>query len=493
MAGEFDGIILGTGHNSLVLHAYLARCGLRVLSLECNSVAGGGLATEDDPVLPGFRHNTHSFFHRAVTAAPWYRDLELSRHGARYVEPELNVALILRDGRALEWWTDTEKTIASVAEFSRKDAETLRRWIGEFGPIVERILRPEAQSPPLPPLRRRELLETSALGRTLLAVSALSPLEFVQREFENDAVRAGMLFFNGLREVDLRLKGFGHSIPALLAAPGKAQMCVGGSARLAEALIRDIEEHGGEVRTGVAIRSILTRNGRAAGIELAGGERIEARAFVASGLNPQQTFLDLLDADVAGRELRDRARDFRYNLLAPLFTLNVALREPPLYRAAAQRPELNRAFMVILGLESFSQFPEIVAAHEKGELPPTVMWGACPTLFDPSQAPEGKHTAFMWEKTPYALDLDRQEHGRALLGFLVGFCAQSGRWRRDELVLAQRAGHGNEPAEHALWRPAGRLIRQRSGRLPPAVCRGRPVSHACRGAVPVRRIDAPGR
>ncbi len=410
-----DGIILGTGHNALVLQAYLARCGLRVLSLERNAVAGGGLATEDDPLLPGFRHNTHSFFHRAVTSAPWYRDLELNRHGARYLEPELNVALILRDGRSLEWWTDSEKTIASVAEFSKKDAATVRRWIEVFRPVVERILRPEAQSPPLAPARRLELLQRSALGRTLLAVASLSPLEFVEREFENDVVRAGLLFFNGLREVDLRLKGFGHSIPALLAAPGKAQMCIGGSARLADALIRDIEEHGSEVRTGVSIRSILTRNGRAAGVELEGGERIEAKAFVASGLNPQQTFLELLDADAVGREVRDRAREFKYNLLAPLFTLNVALKEPPQYSAAAGRPELDRAFMVILGLESFSQFAAIVAAHERGELPPTVMWGACPTLFDPTQAPEGRHTAFMWEKVPYRLDLDKQKHGHVLL------------------------------------------------------------------------------
>src|SRR5437764_6627952 len=151
MSADYDGILLGTGHNALVLQAYLCRGGLRVLSLDRAEVAGGGLRTEDNPRRPGFRHNTHSFFHRAVTAMPWYRDLELARHGARYVEPELNVAMILSDGRALEWWTDLDRTAASFAEFSAHDAAALRRWTDEFRPIVEQILFPEAQVPPLPP------------------------------------------------------------------------------------------------------------------------------------------------------------------------------------------------------------------------------------------------------------------------------------------------------------------------------------------------------
>src|SRR5262245_51236431 len=119
MNSAYDGIILGTGHNALILQAYLARAGVRTLSLERAAVAGGGLTTEQNPRRPGFWHNTHSVFHRAVTALPWYHDLELQRHGARYVEPELNVALLLPDGRVLEWWTDLERTADSFAEFSR--------------------------------------------------------------------------------------------------------------------------------------------------------------------------------------------------------------------------------------------------------------------------------------------------------------------------------------------------------------------------------------
>src|SRR5205085_8378234 len=138
--------------------------------------------------------------------------------------------------------------------------------------------------------------------------------------------------------------------PALLACRHMSQICLGGSGALARALFADITEHGGDVRCGVTLRSILMRDGRAVGVEL-GGERIEAKAFVASGLNPQQTFLDLLDADAVPATTRESAGRFQHNLLAPLFALNLALSEPPRYRAAEKRPELDRAGMVILGLE----------------------------------------------------------------------------------------------------------------------------------------------
>ncbi len=424
MKPAYDGIILGTGHNALVLQAYLSRCGLRTVSLDRASVPGGGLSTIENPRLPGFFHNPHSFFHRAISSMPWFRDLELAGQGVRYVEPELNVAMVLRDGRTLEWWTDFERTVDSFAQFSAADARSLRRWVTEFRPIVDGILIPEAQSPPLEPALRRKLLERSEAGRKLLAVSALSPLEFVTREFEHDAIRAGLLFFNGLREVDLRLKGFGHAIPALLASRHKAQMCLGGSATLARGLVNDVTQHGGEIRCGVTLRRILMQNGRAAGIELATGEQLFASGFIASGLNPQQTFLDLLPETEIAAELRSSARQFQYNLLAPLFGLHLALKEPPQYQAALQRPELNRAFMVILGLDRFEQFHEIVAAHERGEIPSTVAWGACPTLFDPSQAPAGAHAAFLWEKLPYQLQGNpanwvaaRETHGQRVLDF----------------------------------------------------------------------------
>ncbi|MDA0709136.1 MAG: NAD(P)/FAD-dependent oxidoreductase, partial [bacterium] len=418
----YDGIILGAGHNSLVTQAYLGKSGIKTICLERSDRPGGGLSTGLAPRYPGFLHNTHSFFHRGVTQMPWFRDLELEKHGARYFEPELNVALVLERGDVLGWWTDFEKTVESFSQFSRKDADSLRKWRDEFLPIVEKILIPESQAPPMHPARRSELLARSRLGNRLLEVSRMSPLEFVQREFEHPVVQAGLLFFNGLREVDLRCPGFGHHIPALLASAGKAQMCRGGSAALARALVSAIGASGGEIRLQSEPKAILVENGTAVGVETRDGTRFGARHFVVSGLNPQQTFLELLPDEVLPDSWRRRAAAFEYNLIAPLFALNLNLHAPPHYTASKSHPEIEDALMVILGLEHFAQFPEIVSHHQKGTIPPTVMWGACPTRFDATQAPQGKHTAFMWEKLPYRLkgnpanwDTHREAHGRAML------------------------------------------------------------------------------
>ena len=132
----------------------------------------------EDPKHPGFLHNTHSFYHRSLNQMPWYKDLNLQQRGAHYLEPELNVCLLLRNGEALEWWTDFERTVDSFATFSRKDAGTIRRWRDEFVPLLDDIVTPESQSPPIPAEQRTRLLERTSAGRRLLEVSKLSPLEF---------------------------------------------------------------------------------------------------------------------------------------------------------------------------------------------------------------------------------------------------------------------------------------------------------------------------
>ena len=212
----------------------------------------------------------------------------------------------------------------------------------------------------------------------------------------------------------MRVRGFGHHIASLMAQPSKAQMSRGGSAALARAL---------EARSAkLAARSAPDRAAPHRGREQPRrGDRdrgrrghCDARHGVASSLNPQQTFLELLDEAHMPREVRAQCRrTFKYNLIAPLFALNLNLREPPRYAVAEARPELDRGFMVVMGLDHVDQFSDVIRHHEAGTLPPTIMWGACPTRFDPTQAPPGRHTAFMWEKTALSAQRRSAELGSA--------------------------------------------------------------------------------
>jgi phytoene dehydrogenase-like protein len=440
MRDTYDGIILGAGHNGMIAQAYLGKAGLKVLSIDRRPIAGGGLTTEEEPAHPGFRHNTHAVFCRAVTSMPWYRDLELERHGLRMIEPEMNVALLTKDHDALQWWTNFDKTCESVARFSRKDADTLRRWYEEFLPIVGKILRPELAAPPLPAEQRYALLAKTAAGRRLLEVSKMSPLEFVQREFEHPVVQAGLIFFNGLREVDMRVKGFGHHIVMLLASPAKAQMPEGGTAELGKAIASAAREAGGDILLDSEIKRIIVENGRAVGVETMAGDVIKARKFIASTLNPAQTFLELLQPDLVPPEWQERAKGFKFNLVAPLMSLHLNLSAPPDYLAARKVPTANDCFMVIMGIDDLGTFQQMFEAHDRGIMPPgPILYGACQSRHDPTQAPAGQHTAFVWQKVPYHLygnpdnwDRYKDKVGREMLD----------QWIRYAPNLAKDVKHG---------------------------------------------------
>ena len=275
---------------------------------------------------------------------------------------------------------------------------------------------------------------------------------------------AGLLFFNGLREVDLRVRGFGHHIAALLASPAKAQMSRGGSAALARALEAAMRASGGDIRLMTEPARIVVEGGRAIGIETREGEMILARHLVASSLNPHQTFLELLDPSVVPGAIREQAERFQYNLLAPLFALHLNLHEPPRYTAAADHPELAQAFMTIVGLDHIDQFFDIIRHHEAGTIPPTVMWGACPTLFDSSQAPRGEaHRVHVGEAAVSArrgcgeLGSGQRRARPRHAGSLAAIRAEpAGRGDRDLRPLAAR--HRAKPAQHARRRPARRRL-----------------------------------
>ena len=283
--------------------------------------AGGGLVDARGSASPGScTTRTPSSTARSRTCRG-IADLELERRGAHYIEPELNVALLQRMATCSSGGR-TSRGPSLVRSIQRQGCRATAALARRFVPVVEEIVGPESRSAADRRRRAAQIYSKSSQeGRLLLEASELSPLEFVVQEFEHPTVQAGLLFFNGLREVDLRCKGFGHHIPILLAAAGKAQMCVGGSAALARAL-----ERGGArkrrrdpLQTRAEPHPRRKRHGRSGSKRFTASSSLHAR-FVVVGTQPAS---DVSRPDGRARtcrkEWRDRAKEFTYNLMAPLF------------------------------------------------------------------------------------------------------------------------------------------------------------------------------
>ncbi|ABD04808.1 FAD dependent oxidoreductase [Rhodopseudomonas palustris HaA2] len=78
----------------------------------------------------------------------------------------------------------------------------------------------------------------------------------------------------------------------------------GGSGVVADALVEAIEARDGEVRLKTAVKQIIVENGSAAGVVLADGERVRARAVV-SNADFKRTLLELVPAAALPRGVRD--------------------------------------------------------------------------------------------------------------------------------------------------------------------------------------------
>ncbi|MBJ7603279.1 MAG: NAD(P)/FAD-dependent oxidoreductase [Candidatus Dormibacteraeota bacterium] len=408
-----DGILIGGGHNALVCAGRLARRGLEVLVVEQAPALGGGCSRAEDNRVPGLHHQVHSVFHRGITAMPWYRELQLERHGVRYLEPEANIAFHLSDGRALVMHTTGERTAESIGRLNPDDARAWESLGHQWQPVVEQVINPLLESPPEPAATRRERLEQTAEGRTFLGLAGLRPVDAVLGHFRHPAVRALLCAIMVLREIDITVPGQGFQLAALVAGRRRAQLCLGGARELAEGLGRALLSLGGLAWTAARPRRILLEGGRAVGIELEDGRSVAARRCLISGIDPGQTFLELL-GDACPPGLAESARAYRYSTVGPLFGVHLALRRPPRYRAAEYDPAVQRAFMHIFGADGPEAYTGLYPACAQGRIPaPICLNGSVPTLFDASlRGKGGEQAAFVWQKVPYALGGDARNWDR---------------------------------------------------------------------------------
>jgi phytoene dehydrogenase-like protein len=216
MEQNHDVIIIGSGPNALAIGAYLSRAGEKVLLLEKRFEAGGGLATEQ-VTLPDYYHNTHAVYMMMADYAPVYADFEFeARYGVRHIRPELQVAMPLSDGRCLCMYSDLERSCASIARFSKKDADSYREMYHRFDEMMKHILGPQTYVPMEAAPMMAAKAEQTELGRELAAFAEQTPEEIVCERFEDEHVRTLMLYMACHWGLEYDQSGVSYMVPIYL-------------------------------------------------------------------------------------------------------------------------------------------------------------------------------------------------------------------------------------------------------------------------------------
>jgi len=398
---SYDFIIIGAGHNGLACAAYLAKAGAKVLVLERSARVGGGCHTEE-ATLPGFKHNLCSVVHTHIPTSPVYRDLELERHGVSYVYPEYLRATIFPDHKSIVMYREPERMAAELGKFSARDARTFTQLYADYAEFIDSTYLPLMYSPPLPPSLEGAELEKSDEGRTMLQWRQSTPVQLLNELFESEAVKVHFLTRMTVLGFPPDQHGQGW-ICLFRILTGEAPICVGGSQQLAQGLRNVVEANGGVVRTGMEVKRILLSGNRAVGIEMKDGSRIEAAKAVITNVEPKKSFLRMVGEEFLPPSFATRVKNYHAHGRS-LFALHLALSEPPQYLAAARNAPVNMAF----SQEMFgATIQDQVRAYQDiamGKPPRKEMLQiTLPTLFDPSQAPAGKHTTVVWQYAPYSV------------------------------------------------------------------------------------------
>ncbi|HWF56084.1 MAG TPA: NAD(P)/FAD-dependent oxidoreductase [Solirubrobacteraceae bacterium] len=399
-----DVIVIGAGHNGLVAACYLARAGLDVEVLEANDWIGG--CTSSAPLVPGAPEhliNPCAQDFCLIRLSSVVRDLELRRHGYREVLVDPAYVAPLPDGSTLAFWRDPVSTAAELARYDRRDARAYLRFLEmqETGmaAAIPYILA-DPTRPPLESIRAaigagvRHPRYMAELARMVVGSAA----EAIDARFRHPIVRGGLLSLAAVgAPVTHKGSGINAMFPAIVRHAGVSRP-VGGTQTLPDALRADLAEHGGRVRTGAEVTSVLLGGDRAAGVRIASGEELRA-PIVISAMDPRRTLAEMVPSGRLPDRLAARVAEIpSENGGAAYLTVHMALSgELDYSRMERLRDDdisLRRTALLC------GSFEEMVAAVEdctSGRMPAPMPFAAVlPTGPDPSQAPPGQDTLYLW-------------------------------------------------------------------------------------------------
>ena len=388
----YSAIIVGAGHNGLVAANYLAKAGGRVLVLERRDFVGGACITEE--LFPDFRVSSCSYICHMLQGKV-IDDLELRKHGLDIHPVDPYRFQPFPSGNYMLRWHDQQRNANEIVrmspgdlegyerfqDFMRRAAGILHRYFLESPPTLAQVTddvrgtRDEAVWERMLTGNMRDLVEEHFESPEVRAV-------FIDAEDAGDPRAPGSILSVAYNDTDIFTEDRNFGIPH------------GGMGGITQAMARAAESLGAEIRANAAVNRILVRDGRAIGVQLEDGERIEADV-VLSNADPKRTFLSLVDEkDVAPEVVRGIHRlktDVSY------LKFHAALDElPDFTHYLGSRYDENLLVQVRIcpSVEYFQRSADDARAGRPSSAP--VMHIQIPSVLDKSLTPEGKHVMSIW-------------------------------------------------------------------------------------------------
>jgi phytoene dehydrogenase-like protein len=374
-AASYDAVVIGSGPNGLAAAITLARAGCKVLVREAEDTLGGGMRSAA-LTLPGFVHDVCSTIHAFAGASPFFRSLPLDQHGVAWVHPSAPLAHPLDDGTAAL----LERSVAATAQTLGRDAGAYRRLMQPLVAHAEELFG-QLLGPLQPP---RHLRSLAAFGPLALR----SARGLAEARFRGQHARA--LFAGLAAHSILPLENMLTSAVALmLGVAGHFAgwpVARGGSQQLADGMASYLRSLGGRIETGRCVTAL--------------GDLPTARAYL---FNVAPRNLVAICGERLPAAYRRSLLRFRHGPAA--FKLDWALDGPIPWRAAA----CARAATIHVG-GTFDEIADSERAAWQGRhhARPFVLL-AQQSLFDPTRAPPGKHTAWAYCHVPAGSTLDMAE------------------------------------------------------------------------------------
>jgi phytoene dehydrogenase-like protein len=396
MTGTWDVVFVGSGINSLVGGALLAKGGRRVLVLERNDYLGGAIKTAE-LTKPGFKHEVFASWHPLFLGSPAYAELadDLAAGGVEYLNTDLATATAFPDGSSIFLTTSHAGNVAELERHAAGDGAAWDRVVSEFMPNADLafgVLGAELWSPAGLALGLKAYRRLGRQGLLEFSGSMLASCrDWLEETFESEqahALFAPWVLHTGLGP-DAAASGFMAQVIGVAIELGGMPVPRGGGSTLVDALAGMVADAGGACETGLDVERVVVREGRATGVQLAGGDTISATEAVVADVTPTQLYGRLLADGAVPAPVAEDARRFRYGRAE--MQIHMALSEPPRWKGD-ERLAGTAIVHVTPGLDGVSR---AVNEAERGLLPAeaTIVCGQ-PTALDPERAPDGG--AIVW-------------------------------------------------------------------------------------------------